>query len=316
MNDDKDISTRRNHPAGKHRSPRRARGRGGDQPDQPDSAEKEPARTEPARGKVTSFFRELGILIVLVIVLTALLRGFVFGAYRIPSGSMEQTLMIGDKVLVNKLVYHFRDVERGDVIVFNGAGSWTPKMKSDKTLGPVQEARRWVTEFFGGTPVGEEDFIKRVIGVPGDKVACRKTPQGFRIFVNGTRLKERSYLYPGDAPCAKRFAGRQAITVPKGRLWVMGDHRSLSADSRAHVGDGSFGTIPENKVVGRAFVIVWPVNRWSTLTQPKTYHQRALEGALPAPGGAGSGPAPALAGALLITAGGALRRRRSMEPWP
>ncbi|MGH3423993.1 MAG: signal peptidase I [Nocardioidaceae bacterium] len=310
MNDDKDISTRRNHPVGKHRSPRRTRARGDDQPD---PAEKEPERTEPARGKVTSFFRELGILIVLVIVLTALLRGFVFGAYRIPSGSMEQTLMIGDKVLVNKLVYHFRDVERGDVVVFNGAGSWTPKMKSEKSLGPVREVRRWVTEFFGGTPVGEEDFIKRVVGVPGDKVECRKTGHGFRIFVNGTRLKERSYLYPGDAPCAKRFAGKQAITVPKGRLWVMGDHRSLSADSRAHVGDGHFGTVPEKKVIGRAFVIVWPINRWSTLSQPDTYHQRALEGALPLPGGGGSTPAPGLAGALLITAGGAVRRRRSMD---
>ncbi|MGH3097774.1 MAG: signal peptidase I [Streptosporangiales bacterium] len=310
MNDDKDTSTRRHEPAGKHRSPRRSRGK---RDEQPDPAEKEPERTEPARGKVASFFRELVILVVLVIVLTALLRGFVFGAYRIPSGSMEQTLMIGDKVLVNKLVYHFRGIERGDVIVFNGAGSWTPKMKSDKDLGTVQEVRRWVVEFFGGTPVGEEDFIKRVVGVPGDKIACRRTDQGFRMFVNGTRLKERSYLYPGDAPCAKRFAGREAITVPKGRLWVMGDHRSLSADSRAHLGDGHLGTIPEDKVIGRAFVIVWPVDRWSTLSQPDTYHQRALEGALPLPGSGGSAPPVQLAGALLLTAGGALRRRRSME---
>lgn len=263
---------------------------------------------------MASFFRELVILVVLVIVLTALLRGFVFGAYRIPSGSMEQTLEIGDKVLVNKLVYNFRDVERGDVVVFNGAGSWTPKMKSEESLSPLRQVRRWVTEFFGGTPVGEEDFIKRVVGVPGDKVECRKTGHGFRVFVNGTRLHERSYLFPGDAPCAKRFAGKQAITVPKGRLWVMGDHRSLSADSRAHVGDGHLGTVPEDKVIGRAFVIVWPVDRWSGLSQPDTYHQRALHGALPPPGGGGSVPPGELAGGLMLTVGGVWRRRRSMKP--
>lgn len=285
---------------------RRRRGRGKD-------GDKRRTRRDERPQKKSAFFRELAVLVVLVLVLTALLRGFVFEAYMIPSGSMENTLRIGDKVLVNKLVYRFRPVERGDVIVFDGAGSFTPEVRSVPPSNPVKRAAQAVWQFFGGSPANEEDFVKRVIGVPGDRVECRRLPSGFAMYVNGARLDERSYLFPHDQPCTREFTGSGTITVPKGRLWVMGDHRSLSADSREHVDDGHFGTVPENAVIGRAVAIVWPTGHWTTLSQPATFHQRALHGAAPAPGRPAA-PDPvgaSLAGAVVAGAGIGGRRRRS-----
>jgi signal peptidase I len=130
------------------------------------------------------------------------------------------------------------------------------------------------------------DYIKRVIGVPGDHVACCNR-QG-QLTVNGVPLHELPYLYPGDTPSEQRFS----ITVPTGRLWVMGDHRSVSWDSRGHMSDPGDGSIPENHVVGRAFVIVAPISRWRILPIPTTFQQPQLTSsgtaalaAHPAPGG-------------------------------
>jgi signal peptidase I len=226
-----------------------------------------------------SWWVELPILLVFALVLALLIKSFVVQAFFIPSSSMENTLEIGDKVLVNKLVYDFRSIHRGDIIVFNGDGSWDPV--------PAQSApllsRLWasVSGLFGTAP-GVHDYIKRVIGVPGDHVACCNR-QG-QVTVNGVPLSEKTYLYPGDAPSEQRFS----ITVPAGRLWVMGDHRSVSWDSRGHMSDPGDGTIPENHVVGRAFVIVAPVSRWRILPIPVTFQQPKLTAsgaaALPAPG--------------------------------
>ncbi len=214
-----------------------------------------------------SWWVELPILLVFALVLALLIKSFVVQAFFIPSSSMENTLEIGDKVLVNKLVYDFRSIHRGDVVVFNGDGSWDPV--------PAQPApilsRVWdsISGLFGTAP-GVHDYIKRVIGVPGDHVACCNR-QG-QVTVNGVPLSEKSYLYPGDAPSEQRFS----ITVPPGRLWVMGDHRSVSWDSRGHMNDPGAGTIPENHVVGRAFVIVAPISRWRILPIPATFEQPKL----------------------------------------
>ncbi|MQA05647.1 MAG: signal peptidase I [Streptosporangiales bacterium] len=235
--------------------------------------------SQPERDKKGAFFRELAVLAGLVLVLTALLRGLVFEAYVIPSGSMENTLQVGDKILVNKLSYRFGDIERGDVVVFDGTGSFTPEVKSDDDANPVVEAAQWVWHLFGGTPANEEDFVKRIVGVGGDKVECRRTTTGFAMFVNGTRLDEDSYLYPDNKPCEQEFKGDRAIVVPKGRLWVMGDHRALSADSREHVDDGHLGTVHEDAVIGRGFAVVWPTRHWRTLPTPGTFEQRQLRGA-------------------------------------
>ena len=230
-----------------------------------------------------SWWVELPILLVFALVLALLIKSFVVQAFFIPSSSMENTLEIGDKVLVNKLVYDFRSIHRGDVVVFNGDGSWDPVPAQPAPL----VSRLWdsISGLFGTAP-GVHDYIKRVIGVPGDHVACCNRLG--QVTVNGVPLSEKSYLYPGDAPSEQRFS----ITVPAGRLWVMGDHRSVSWDSRGHMSDPGDGTIPENHVVGRAFVIVAPISRWRILPIPATFQQPKLTAsgtaalaAGPAPGG-------------------------------
>jgi signal peptidase I len=234
---------------------------------------------EGARKRRVSGWRELPILIVVALVIALVIKTFVVQPFFIPSSSMEDTLMIGDKVLVNKLVYHFRSIEAGDIIVFNGDGSWDPNPPSsppssdplvhayDVTLKPLFSA---IAGLFG-TPLGQTDYVKRVIGTPGDRVACCNT-QGL-VTVNGVALHEQSYLYPGAAPSQIRFH----IVVPPGRLWVMGDNRAVSDDSRLRMSDPGMGTIPENKVIGRAFVIVWPPSHWKILSIPSTFDQPGID---------------------------------------
>jgi signal peptidase I len=226
------------------------------------------ARTAPSKRKRRlSWWAELLVLFVLALTIMLVIKTYVVQAFFIPSSSMENTLDIGDKVLVNKLIYHFRSVERGDVIVFNGEGSWDPPsapQSSDPVVRLASEFGHAVVGLFGISP-GVHDYIKRVIGLPGDHVTCCDA-QG-RVTVNGVPLNEKSYLYPGNAPSMTKFS----ITVPPGRLWVMGDHRNVSYDSRGHVGNPGGGTIPENQVVGRAFLILWPPSRFRVLPIPATF---------------------------------------------
>ena len=256
------------------------------------AGEPQQGRRRGKRRPGMSWWVELPILLVFALVLALLIKSFVVQAFFIPSSSMENTLEIGDKVLVNKLVYDFRSIHRGDVVVFNGDGSWDPV--------PAQPAplfsRLWdsVSGLFGTAP-GVHDYIKRVIGVPGDHVACCNR-QG-QVTVNGVPLSEKSYLYPGDAPSEQRFS----IIVPAGRLWVMGDHRSVSWDSRGHMSDPGDGTIPENHVVGRAFVIVAPISRWRILPIPATFQQPKLT----ASGTAALAANPALGGLQVLRTSGA-----------
>lgn len=214
-----------------------------------------------------SFWKELPILVIVALGLALLIKAFLVQAFYIPSGSMERTLMVGDRVLVNKLVYRFRPPHRGEIVVFNGDHSWTPEVSIGQPTNPVQRVLRDIGGAIGIAPPGEEDFIKRVIAVGGDTVACCNA-RG-QVTVNGVGLHE-PYIYQND----HRPFG--PITVPAGRLWVMGDHRAASADSRAHIMDPGHGTIPVNEVVGRAFVIIWPLSRLDTLGVPSTFHQPAL----------------------------------------
>ncbi|WP_243723472.1 signal peptidase I [Actinomadura sp. 7K507] len=259
--------------------------------------------------KQGSFWKELPILIVVAVVLALVIKAFAVQAFYIPSGSMENTLQVGDRVLVNKLVYHFRDVERGDVIVFNGLDSWDPEVQVEEPGNPVSKVLRAIGTAFGVAP-NEKDYIKRVIGIPGDRVKCCDA-QG-RITVNGVPLDEGSYLYTDPITRERNKPSNDPfdVTVKPGQLWVMGDHRELSYDSRSHRGDPGGGTIPVDRVIGRAAVIVWPLDRIDTLPIPNTFEQSGLQktaaAALPA--------TPYALGAIGVLPLAYLLRRRRLKP--
>jgi signal peptidase I len=239
---------------------------------------------KPGKKKQGSFWKELPILVGVALALAMVIKAFAVQAFYIPSQSMENTLKVGDRVLVNKIVYHTRDIKRGDVVVFNGLDSWDPEVQYAEPKNPVSRVLRAVGSAFGVVP-GEKDYIKRVIGVPGDHVACCDA-QG-HVMVNGHPLAETGYLYT-DSQTGEQNKPSDAkfkVTVPPGHLWVMGDHREVSYDSRGHLGDPGGGTIPESRVIGRAFVVVWPLSRIKTLPIPGTFGQPGLAlvyGALPA----------------------------------
>lgn len=230
---------------------------------------------EPKQKRKGSFMRELPFLILIALVLALLIKTFLVQAFYIPSGSMENTLHVGDRVLVNKLIYRIRDVHRGEIVVFRGPTSWqdSPEFTTTTPSNPISKFFHDIGSALGVAAPSSKDFIKRVIGVAGDHVVCCDS-QG-RITVNGHPLDE-PYLYPGARPSEQNFD----ITVPKGRLWVMGDHRNMSADSRAHMSDGNNGTVPTGNVIGRAFIRVWPPGDWGTLGVPSTFHQKGLAAAL------------------------------------
>jgi signal peptidase I len=269
------------------------------------SAPTEPVATEPAptptpkpAEKHHSFLRELPILIAVALVLALLIKAFLVQAFYIPSESMEDTLHVGDRVLVNKLVYHTRSIHRGEIVVFNGKDTSfesTPEFTASHSNNIIARFFRGIGSAIGIAPPGEKDFIKRVIGVGGDHVACCTNG---KVTVNGVPLNE-TYLKPGVAPSDQTFD----VTVPKGKLWVMGDNRSNSSDSRAHIDASDHGFIPTHKVIGRAFIIVWPFSHFGVLHVPKTFNQK-----ISAP--FGGYPAPAL-GALGALPVGLWRRRRA-----
>ena len=250
------------------------------------------------------------MLVGIALVLAFVIKSFVVQAFWIPSGSMENTLEVNDRVLINKLVYHLRPIHRGDIIVFDGTGSWN--------FGPPADSNifsKAVSELEGIVGISHDSaiYIKRVIGLPGDHVACCNASG--QVTVNGVPLSESTYLYPGNEPSAQTFS----FTVPPGRLWVMGDHRGVSYDSRGHTGDPGGGTIPESGVLGRAFVIIWPPSRVGFLNIPATFEQPQLNAS--APNGASAAVAAAANAPLALGFAGAvpltwlqrrarLRRRR------
>jgi signal peptidase I len=194
-----------------------------------------------------TFWRELPVLLGVAIVVAIVVRAFVLQTFYIPSESMENTLLIRDRVLVNKLVYDFRSPHRGEVIVFKAPEDW----RSDPS---------------------EEDFIKRVIGIGGDRIVCCDAQH--RLVINDHPLDE-PYIYSDPDGVADLASDEPFdITVPKGRLWVMGDHRSHSGDSRYNFlrfKNIDQGTIPESSVIGRAFVVFWPFNRATWLSVPDPF---------------------------------------------
>jgi signal peptidase I len=217
-------------------------------------------------------WRRLMITVLAAIVLMLAVKAFVVQVYRIPSSSMEDTLLTGDRVLVSKVVYRFRSIGRGDIVVFSGRGSWGSMSGAPDPAPPRNPFLRVADDVLSDAGIYSTQtyYIKRVIGLPGDHVACCRNG---RVTVNGVPLDEKSYLFPGALPSATYFS----IIVPPGRLWVMGDNRGVSDDSRGHMTSApDNGTIPESEVVGRAFLIMWPLPQFGDLPIPGTFQRPAL----------------------------------------
>lgn len=250
-------------------------------------AERRKLQRKVRRRRRRSAVQEIPLLVGVAVLIALVLKTFLVQAFVIPSGSMEQTIRIGDRVLVDKFTPWFgAKPARGDVVVFRDPGGWLDGEETAKKHDPVvvKQVKEALT-FIGLLPSdNEKDLIKRVVGVGGDHVKCCDK-QG-RVTVNGVPLDEGDYLYPGNAPSDTPFD----ITVPEGRLWVMGDHRGNSADSRAHRDTAYGGTVSEKSVVGRALVIGWPFGHWRTLREPETFSKVTGAGSDVAAGSDATGP--------------------------
>ena len=245
-----------------------------------------------------SLLRELPVLLLIAFVLALLVKTFLVQAFFIPSGSMEQTLhgcpgCTGDRVLVNKVPYWFGEPEPGDVVVFKGPDTWSPEIQVEEPSNWFTGALLWVGRTVGVAPPSEDDFIKRVIATEGQSVQCCDA-EG-RVTVDGEPLEE-PYIFENSPLESRAF---DAVVVPEGRLWVMGDHRSASADSKAHMDDKYSGTVGVADVIGKASVIVWPPSRIGLLDDPD------IQGVEAAAAVAGAGPAAPMAAAALVTPGAA-----------
>ncbi len=211
--------------------------------------------------------KEVALVLVMAMVLSFVVKTWFLQAFFIPSGSMEDTLLVGDRVVVSKLTPGPIDLARGDVVVFEDPGGWLGDVPVVERTG-ASKAVHDALVFIGLLPTESEDhLIKRVVGLPGDHVVCCDAQR--RLTVNDVPLVE-PYLKPGDVPSSLTFD----ITVPAGRIWVMGDHRSDSEDSRFHdeAGDGSGGSVPIDRVTGRAVAVVWPFSRFGWLSDfPDTF---------------------------------------------
>ncbi len=265
------------------------RGEAADAAEPADPAQEAPPLRRPGQGRADrrraakriqrrrrlSATKELPILVCVALLIAWVLKTFLVQAFVIPSGSMEQTIRIGDRVLVDKFTPWFgAEPHRGDVVVFQDPGGWLENEKKEPDNAPagIKQGRELLT-FIGLLPSDDEqDLIKRVVAVGGDTVRCCDK-QG-RVTVNGTPLNE-PYLHPGNKPSRMKFT----VDVPVGRVFVMGDHRANSADSRYHLKDPDRGTIGEDRIVGKAVVIAWPFDHWRRLEEPGVY------ASVPDPGG-------------------------------
>lgn len=261
-------STRPEQPgATSPQGPGPAEGAGASLPDSRSELRGRRGRSRP-RGRVANLVYEVALIGVTALVISFVVKTFVAQAFWIPSGSMEETLVYGDRVLVSKIQAGPMKVDRGDIVVFEDPGGWLPPT-TPVDRGPVMNAVLGSLRFVGIVPAAEGNhLIKRVIGMGGDHVVC--CDDDGRITVNGQALNESDYLFPGNDPSTVEFD----ITVPEGHLWMMGDHRANSRDSRDNdQGDGNHGSIPQENVVGQAFMLIFPLSNATWFSIPDTFEQ-------------------------------------------
>ncbi|MFF1635226.1 signal peptidase I [Leifsonia sp. NPDC058248] len=219
-------------------------------------------RVRGAKGGWKRVVRDTVVVFVVAVLASMAIKGFVIRSFYIPSASMNGTLQVNDRVVVNQLEPRLVQVSRGDVIVFSDPGAWLPRKVDDSGRNALEGALHWVGVETGLVPPDSDQYlIKRVIGLPGDRVKCCNAVG--QISVNGSALKEPYLQLPPGETAASGV--RFDVTVPEESVWVMGDNRFASADSRAHAQTPSKGFVPYPNIVGRAFAITWPLARISWL---------------------------------------------------
>ena len=218
-------------------------------------------RVTRRRGTLT-FLRDVAVIIVVAVLVAFLVKTFIVRSFYIPSGSMETTLMVKDRILVDELTPRINDYERGDIIVFRDPGGWLGVTGLDTGINPFLRAGDWVLSLIGSSSSDSGDhLVKRIIGLPGDHVVCCNELD--QLTVNGTAIDETSYINVPRGEPASRVPFD--VVVPADSLWVLGDNRDRSKDSRLNQDQPGRGFVPIENVVGRAFTITWPLNRFGLL---------------------------------------------------
>jgi signal peptidase I len=198
-----------------------------------------------------SLLKELPILIVVALVVSLFIKSFLVQFFYIPSGSMENTLQVQDRVAVNKVPFISDNIKRGDIVVFRDPNNWLPENLEDSSNSIASKAKSLLVTVGVLPNPAKQYLVKRVVGVAGDRIVC--CADSGKLSINGVEVTE-PYIYGGDAPSDIKFD----VTVPEGKLWVMGDHRGASADSRYHQEDINDGFVPLNTVSGRVVAVIWP----------------------------------------------------------
>lgn len=199
-----------------------------------------------------SLFREIPVLVILALVVSLFIKSFLVQFFYIPSGSMENTLQIRDRVAVNRLPFIGNDIHRGDVVVFRDPAGWLPEITSTSDNKIISTLRDGLV-LVGIIPNPAKQYlVKRVIGIAGDQVIAKNKV----LTINGKPTSE-PYIFAGNSPSDTDFN----ITVPEGKVWVMGDHRGASGDSRVHQDDINNGMVPVSRITGKVFAKIWPLNR-------------------------------------------------------
>ena len=239
------------------------------------------ATIQPRRRGWLIFLRDVLVIILIAVLVSLVVKTFLVRSFYIPSGSMEDTLLIKDRILVDEITPRFGGYDHGDIVVFRDPGGWLPP-STEPARPPVVEAFEWVLSLVGlAAPDSDDHLVKRIIGLPGDHVVCCNAIG--QITVNDVPIDETDYVKfpPGETAAS---ADAFDVTVPDGKLWVLGDNRYRSKDSRYNTDQPGKGFVPIDNVVGRAFLVTWPFDRFGLLD----FHHDVFAG-VPAPeGGDGS----------------------------